>query len=76
MPLPGRVYCLVSSILAFESSGAGRHLITVPSGSHVRLTADQPDASGLIPVSFGERKLMLFLVDLEERSEAVAEQPA
>ena len=73
MHVAAGVYLLNSSVLALEP-GHQRHLTTLPSGSIVRIAEGNPDASGLIAVSVGERQLQLFLIDLEERAERIAEQ--
>ena len=72
----GGMYHLNADILALEMSESESSLITLPSGSVVTLGAAEPDASGLIVVSFGDRRLKLFLVDLEARGELIEQLSA
>ena len=72
----GGMYHLNADILALEMSESESSLITLPSGSVVTLAVTEPEASGLIVVSFGGRKVKLFLVDLEARGERIEQLSA
>ena len=76
MPDALGVYVLNSSILALEPDVSTQRFITIPSGSLVRTISVGPDKAGLIAVSVGAKSLKLFLVDLQERAEKIAEQSA
>jgi hypothetical protein len=64
-----RVYRIKNAVRAVVTGGCGSRLTELPAGAVFSLTNVEADANGMIEGISGERTLLLFLHDLEERAE-------
>ena len=59
--------------MGVEQAGARRYAETIAEGAVVRVIGDiSPAAEGMVEVCWGERRLWVFRVDLEQRGYRVA----
>jgi hypothetical protein len=64
-----RVYRIKNAVRAVVTEETGCRLTELPAGAVFSLTTMQPDANGMIEGTSGERTVLLFLNDLEQRAD-------
>jgi hypothetical protein len=64
-----RVYRIKNAVRAVLTENSGSRLTELPAGSVVSLTTMEPDSTGMIVGTSGERTVQVFLNDLEHRAE-------
>lgn len=64
-----RLYRIKNAVRAVVPEENGSRLTELPAGAVFSLTNLAPDSNGMIEGTTGERTVLLFLNDLEERAE-------
>ena len=64
-----RLYRIKNAVRAVATEENGSRLTELPAGAVFSLTNLEPDSTGMIEGTSGERTVLLFLNDLEERAE-------
>jgi hypothetical protein len=66
-----RLYRIKNAVRAVATEESGSRLTQLPAGAVFKLTNVEADSNGMIEGTSGERTLLLFLNDLEERAEVM-----
>ena len=66
---PANVYRFTHAVRALIAEGDGHRLTELPAGSVFYQTKLDPDANGMIEGASNDSSVLIFLNDLEERSE-------
>jgi hypothetical protein len=64
-----RVYRINDAVRAVVTEDSGCRLTELPAGAVFSLTTMEPDSNGMIEGTSGERTVLVFLNDLEQRAE-------
>ena len=65
--LTGKRFKLGRATLAIDRAGSARRAVTIPSGSIIKVISTPPDTKGIIEVSWEDRRLEMFAVDVDLR---------
>ena len=63
-----KTFKLVRPTLALDVVDGKQRAVTIPADAIVTVCGDEPDRSGLLKVSWDERSLRMFAVDLSARA--------
>ena len=64
-----RVYRIKNAVRAVVTEDSGCRLTELPAGAVFSLTTIEPNSNGMIEGTSGERTVLVFLNDLEQRAE-------
>jgi hypothetical protein len=65
--LTGKRFRLERATLAIDAGGPARRAVTIPSGSIIKVISTPQDTQGIIEVSWENRILQMFAVDVNLR---------
>lgn len=66
-----KVYRITNVVRAVLLTDSGSQLTELPAGSLFSLSNTEPNSNGMVEGTSNERSVMIFLNDLEERSEVM-----